>query len=182
MHLSAELARLARWQVLSVVVVVALLVLPAAASGHPQSSKRNPLTAYGATRKAWNAHHVGDPNPKLSKGCCFLPRQRDGYDRYYEVMYDGGRVISYGMHFTPRISASSARLLMRQELPQDARLVRRVRRHTCEQLLYRSATLKSTLGSGSVGVEFSATGAGGPYRGTVGDMIIEGFDLTSVDC
>ncbi len=65
------------------------------------------MNGYGATRKAWAAHHVRDPNPKLIKGCCYLPRQADGRDRYYAVFQDGGRVYGYSMHFAPRSPRAS---------------------------------------------------------------------------
>src|SRR5216684_6525383 len=69
------------------VVMALLLVLPTPASGHLGSSSRAELTAYGATRSAWNAQHIADPNPRLARGCCFLPKQRDGQDRYFAVQY-----------------------------------------------------------------------------------------------
>jgi len=66
-------------------------------------------------------------------------------------------------------------------VPSDARLMKRVRKPTCEQLVYRSAMLKAALGSGKVGVEFSASGIGGRYRGVVGDVIV-GPISTDIGC
>src|SRR2546422_438686 len=69
-------------------------------------------TEYGATEKAWKAAHVADPNPKLFKGCCFLPRNRDGSDRYQSVQYQRfgsvSRVVGFSMGFVPAISVASA--------------------------------------------------------------------------
>jgi hypothetical protein len=148
---------------------VLFLGAPTTASGDRESSE---LTGYGATRKAWATHHVADPNPKLIRGCCFLPKQRDGQDRYYAVLYDHGRVFMYSLHFAPRIGATLARRLMRREFPSDTRQIRTVRKATCEQIVYRSAKLKAATGSASVGVESSASGIGGRYRGIVGDVIV----------
>lgn len=151
--------------------LAAVLALPAAA--HSQSSATRGLTGFGATRKAWFAHHVPDPDPRLIRGCCFLPKERDGQDRYYTVKYSHGRVFYYEMHFAPRVSRAAARRRMSREVPPDARLVARVRKATCEQLVYRSAMLKSAhLGSASVEVEFTATDGGGRYRGIVGNVIL----------
>jgi hypothetical protein len=161
--------------------LIAALALPLAASAQRKVADSDRLTGYGATKKAWAAHHVADPNPKLDPGCCFLPKQRDGNDRYFAVQYDGGRVFLYEMDFAPRISATTARRLMRKEVPPDARLVAHVRKRTCEQLLYRSAMLKSATGDGNVGVEFSFSGVGGRYRGVVGDVIV-GPITTDIDC
>jgi hypothetical protein len=153
--------------------LAAVLALPAAASAHSQSSAARGLTGFGATRKAWFAHHVPDPDPRLIRGCCFLPKERDGQDRYYTVKYSHGRVFYYEMHFAPRVSRAAARRRTSREVPPDARLVARVRKATCEQLVYRSAMLKSAhLGSATVGVEFTATDGGGRYRGIVGNVIL----------
>jgi hypothetical protein len=141
------------------------------------TSASDQLTEYGATRQTWLSHHQIDTNPKLLRGCCFLPRQRDGSDRYYAVLYgDGtfapsGRVFSFEMSFNPPISAAQARRVARREAPPDARVVAHARRPTCEQILYRSRTLRGALGSSTVLVELSRNGAGGRYTGVVGNLI-----------
>lgn len=86
--------------------------------------------------------------------------------------YSRARVFMYSMHFAPRVSAAVAYRLMKREVPPDARQVKRVRKATCEQAVYRSAMLKRATGSGTVGIELSATGSGGRYRGVVGDAIV----------
>jgi len=137
----------------------------------------------GATRKAWLAHHVVDPNPKLIRGCCFLPRQKDGHDRYYDVMYDRGRVFLYDMAFVPSVSARMARTLMVHELPADARLVKSRTKGTCAQFDYRSAMLKRATGHAAAGVEFSSDFVGGPYRsGVVRSVLLSNFGVTSSGC
>jgi hypothetical protein len=90
---------------------------PSGAAAHDSTKQASRLTAFGAARQAWAAHHVADPNPKLFRGCCFLPKQNDGQDRYYAVQYEKGRVVSYEMDFGPRVRAPIARLLMKREVP-----------------------------------------------------------------
>jgi hypothetical protein len=139
------------------------------------------VTGFGATRKAWAAHHRADPNPKLIKGCCYLPRQADGQDRYYSVLRDHGRVFNYSMHFAPRVSATVARSLLRTELPADARLLRSKRRAECLILEYRSAAAKRALGTGVVGAALYSSAAG-RYTGRVADIIISEAMTTALGC
>jgi hypothetical protein len=162
-----------------VAVLVALVVaLPSAASSGSVT-----LTGMGATRKAWFAHHAVDPNPKLSRGCCFLPRQKDGHDRYYDVMYDRSHVFLYDMAFVPSISARVASALMAHELPSDAHLVRSKTKATCAQFDYRSAMLKRATGHPVVGIEFSSDFVGGPYRsGVVRSVLLSNFAVTPSGC
>jgi hypothetical protein len=159
--------------------LLALVVaLPTAAS-----DRSGTLTGIGATRKAWFAHHVVDPNPKLIRGCCFLPRQKDGHDRYYDVMYDHSHVFLYDMAFVSSISARVARALMGHELPGDARLVRSKTKGTCAQFDYRSSMLKRATGHQVVGVEFSSDFVGGPYRSSVvRSVLLSNFGVTSSGC
>ncbi len=152
--------------------MLATLVAPAAVTRNAAGAS-DQLTEYGATRQAWLSHHQIDPNPKLLRGCCFLPRQRDGTDRYFAVLYgDGtfappGRVFSFEMGFNPPISAAQARRVARREAPSDARVVAHARKRTCEQILYRSTKLRRALGYSTVLVELSRSGAGGRYTGVV---------------
>jgi hypothetical protein len=141
------------------------------------------LTGYAATRKAWAAHHVADPNPKLFKGCCYLPKQADGTDRYYAVNRDEkGRVFNYGMHFAPRVSASFARFLLRRnELPSDARFVRSKRKAECLILQFRSAAAKRALGSATVGAALYSSEAG-RYTGRVKNIIVSEAMTTGMGC
>jgi hypothetical protein len=164
------------------ILLAALMSLPSAAAAHDSTKQASRLTAFGATRKGWAAHHVADPNPKLLRGCCFLPKQNDGQDRYYAVQYEKGRVVSYEMDFGPRVRAPIARLLMKREVPPDARIIARTIRQTCEQTEYRSATLKRVLGSARVGDEFSSDEVGGPYRGIVRNVIIAQYVSVKLGC
>lgn len=161
----------------SILVGVAALVVVGVATASVR------LTGYAATRKAWAAHHVADPNPKLFKGCCYLPKQADGTDRYYAVnRNEKGRVFNYGMHFAPRISATFARFLLRlDELPSDARLVRSKRKAECLILQYRSAAAKRALGYATVGAALYSSAAG-PYTGTVREIIISATMTTGDGC
>jgi|SRR5919201_1257675 hypothetical protein len=157
--------------------VIVALSLVAVATGAAR------LTAYGATRKAWAAHHIRDPNPKLIKGCCYLPRQADGIDRYYAVQRDDrGRVLNYSMHFSPRVSASLVRVLLRRhELPVDARLVRSKRKAGCLIIQYRSAAAKRAMGTATVGAAFYSSETG-RYSGRVKDVIISGAMTSATGC
>lgn len=141
------------------------------------------LTGYGATRKAWAAHHRADSNPKLDKGCCYLPKQADGQDRYYQVQRDEhGRVYIYSMHFAPKVSARFAKaLLRRHELPADARLVRSKRKAECLILQYRSAAAKRAVGSAVVGAGLYSNVAG-KYTGRVQDVNVIVGMTTSLGC
>jgi hypothetical protein len=176
MRVRVETMRLVMFRTLLTLALTALtggLVLGVAAA----SPVVDHLTEYGATRQAWLSHHKIDPNPKLARGCCFLPKQRNGTDRYYAVQYgDGsfaprGRVFDFEMSFDPPISAARAKGVARFEMPPDARVIAHARKRTCEQLLYRSATLRGALGYATVLAEFSRTGAGGRYVGVVGDIL-----------
>jgi hypothetical protein len=163
-------------------VLAAVIALPSAAATLEASTQASRLTGFGATRQDWAAHHVADPNPKLVRGCCFLPRQKDGYDRYYDVGYDKGRVVAYGMDFLPRVRASIARLLMKEELPPDTRVVAHAKRGTCELIEYRSPTLKKLLGSPKVGVEFSSDQVNGPYQNVVRDVTVAQYLVVKGGC
>lgn len=163
-------------------LLAALIASPSGAAAHDSTKQASRLTAFGATRQAWAAHHAADPNPKLFRGCCFLPKQNDGQDRYYAVQYERGRVVSYEMDFGPRVRAPIARLLMKREVPPDARIIARTIRQTCEQTEYRSPTLKRVLGYARVGVEFSSDEVGGPYRGLVRNVIIAQYVSVKLGC
>jgi hypothetical protein len=165
----------------AVVTLTLTLALALPSAGIPALLGRSAvhLIAYGATRKAWAAHHVADPSPRLERGCCFLPKQADGQDRYYAVQYDQGRVFSYEMHFAPKISASRAKLVVRREVPPDARLVRHARRRDCEILQYRSAAARRALGSASVGVALYTNVASGRYRGVVGGILVGPYTVSA---
>jgi hypothetical protein len=124
----------------------AALALPAAAVGRAQGTNSDGLTAYGATRKAWAAHHLADRSPSLAAGCCFLPRQSDGQDRYYGVGYHLGRVVGYQMHFAPHVSVAVAKRSIRTEFPRDAHFTAQPATQRFEQLDYCSAMVRAATG------------------------------------
>jgi hypothetical protein len=99
-----------------------------------------------------------------------------------QATYEKGRVVSYEVDFGPRVRAPIARLLMKRELPPDARIIARTIRQTCEQTEYRSATLKRVLGHARVGVEFSSDEVGSPYRGPVRNVIIAQYVSVKLGC
>jgi opacity protein-like surface antigen len=140
------------------------------------------LTGYGATRKAWYAHHKLDKSPVLLAGCCFGPRQNDGQDRYYNVQYSLNRVMMYDMDFGPRLSAKDARRQVAKELPRDARLVAHKKRGHCEQFLYKSAAARRAVGKAFVGAEFASDATGGSYDGKVKKITIGSLVTTHAAC
>jgi hypothetical protein len=159
-----------------------LLIGPEVAPAHPARAGRE-LTAYGATHRAWAAHHVADPNPRLVKGCCYLPKQSDGRDRYVALQYNTrNRVFSFVMHFGPRVTALTAKRIVRRELPPDARLVGHARKPTCEQFEYRSRMANRAVGTPTLGIEFLAHRAGGVYRGRVGDAVVASYVSATFGC
>jgi hypothetical protein len=130
------------------------------------------LTGYGATRSAWAAHHRTDPNSKLQAGCCFLPKQADGTDRYYTVAYQSGRVVSYEMSFVPAVPRAVAIAAIKADVPRDTTLVLDKRAATCEFITWRSRLLKRAVGYSLMNVELSRTPVGGRYSGLVGDVLV----------
>lgn len=134
------------------------------------------LYGFGASRAAFAAHKVADRSPQLPRGCCFLPRQRDGRDRYHLAMYDErGRAHGYSLAFAPNVSVAAARRQIRRELPADARLVFAVRKSRCELLQYRSETLARVLrDGGAVDAALYSSTAEHPYDGrTVTTIILQ---------
>jgi hypothetical protein len=150
---------------------VALLLAVVAAIVATVSASRGPvLTEFGATRKVWFAHHT--PDAKYQNGCCFLPKQRDGTDRYYTVHYGAGtHVDMFEMGFAPTISVVLARLVVLHEAGPGARLVYDLKPAGCEQIEYRSALLSRAIG-GAMFAELSRNGGtGGAPKGHVGDIL-----------
>ncbi len=151
---------------------VALLLAVVAAIAATASAARRPiLTEFGATRKVWFAHHVLDANPKLERGCCFLPRQRDGTDQYITVQYGAGtHVDMFEMDFAPTISIAYARQVVLREAGPGAKLVYDLKPAGCEQIEYRSSLLSRAVG-GAMFAELSRNGSGGAPKGHVGDVL-----------
>ncbi len=142
------------------------------------------MTEYGATRKAWAAHHTADPNPKLEKGCCFLPRQSDGTDRWYSVTYNGpgGRVDSFEMSFAPAVPKALAKQILRREAPADAKLSFDVVKASCEILGYRSKRL-SQVGLPAMTAALYRSAAGtGHYGSVVGDIMVSDYFSPKLGC
>src|SRR5581483_1476506 len=146
-----------------------LLAIVAACLASSGAARQPVLTEFGATRAVWRAHHT--PDLKYANGCCFLPRQRDGQDRYYAVLYDEhSRVYDFEMAFAPTISVGLARFVAKKEAGPGARLVYDLKKADCEQLEFESALLSRALKS-AVLVELSRSDVGGAPNGHVGDML-----------
>ncbi len=160
---------------------LAALVALTASLATSGSAGQPVLTEFGATRAVWRSHHT--PDTKYANGCCFLPRQRNGQDRYYAVLYDEhSRVYDFEMAFAPTISPGLARLVAREEAGPGARLVYDLKKADCEQLEFESALLARALHSGVL-VELSRSGIGGAPNGHVGDMILSPVAVGDrIDC
>ena len=105
------------------------------------------LTGYGATRDDFAEGKR--PDPARPDGCCFLPKQDDGTDRYNAVRYDGDdRVIAYSMAFGPSIRLADAENVITGELPSDATRVWTIPKRDCKLVQYRSARIRETLSDG----------------------------------
>ena len=141
------------------------LVLPAGCGGSSDSEAGGPtLTGYGATRDDFLERKRPDPdNPD---GCCFLPEQDDGSNRYNAVTYDDDdRVISYEMAFGPTIRLSEAENVIAEQLPPDATRVWTIPKRNCKLVQYRSALIRETLAGGpwDILVTLSTADGAEPY-------------------
>jgi len=132
-------------------------------------------TEFGATKKAWYSAHALDPNMPPYRGCCFLPRQRDGVDRYNGVTNRaiGGvpRVVQFEMWFAPPISLAAARNIVLQEAPPGSKLVSFTRLSDCVLMAFKSSALTRAFKSGSLkasqpimDVELQSSANGGPFK------------------
>jgi len=153
------------------------LVMAAAVTATSTSAASTKWTEFGATKRAWYSAHTPDPNPKLSKGCCFLPRQRDGADQFYGVQYErnGGvpRVFTFTMWFAPAISFAAAKTVARQEAPPGSRLVSSRRHSECFEMTFTSSALSRAFNSKQALMEvYVFSSPNGPFNGrTVMDII-----------
>jgi hypothetical protein len=108
-----------------------------------QVDSDDPLTGFGATLTAWNAHHQVDPtHPDF-----FVPFLNDGVDRYTQVRCTAaGRIIGSPLNFAPPITLAAGKRALRAELPADAILVYDTVQDGCAHIQYRSAALARALG------------------------------------
>ena len=152
-------------------LVIALIVLAALVVGgiaarliaHPTSTKAPPvqypgLTELGATEARWRARHKLDPSEGSSS---FLPRNRNGLDRFVNVAFEGGRVYGFIMQFDAKtLDETGAKVLVRAELPPDANLVFDNPKYAgssdiddqCDLLQFQSAAIGSLIASDRQGI------------------------------
>ena len=154
-----------------IALVVALIVLAALTiagiagrlSPHPASTATprvgyTGLTELGATEAQWRAHHTLDP---AEGGSSFLPRNRNGLDRFVNVAFDGGRVYGFIMQFDSKtLDETAAKVIVRAELPPDAKPVFESRKYLaspdvddqCDVLQFQSAAIGSLIPSDRQGI------------------------------
>ncbi len=157
------------------IACIAALVAFAGAVGAAGSDAHDPmLTEFGATWAVWRAHHT----PDLRYGaCCYLPRQRDGTDRYYGVGYSTGPHIDmFEMSFVPTYPVRLARQVVKFEAGPGARLVYDLKKASCEQIEYRSTLLSQAVG-GAMSAERSRNATGYAPEGHVGDIIFQALPI-----
>ena len=174
-------------QAAAALMVSLSFALPAGCGGSSDSGTEGPtLTGYGATRDDFAAGKR--PDPARPDGCCFLPKQDDGTDRYNSVRYDeDDRVVSYNMAFGPTIRIGDAENVIARELPRDATRVWTIPKRDCKLVQYRSALIRETLADGPWDVLVTLYTADGaqPYD----DLSISDIDFVNnepgnraVDC
>ena len=105
------------------------------------------LQGIGASQDAWNQGHTSDPDPKLVPNCCYLPKVDDaensGDDTGATAQSDGGYVYSYERRFPNHTTTAEAlRVLVADDLPPDARLVRHSLDGACNSYIYASKLLE----------------------------------------
>lgn len=125
------------------------------------ASKQAVLTGYGATKKAFDAHHRADP--KLKGG--YLPRLKDGRDSL-QVTFPGGLALWLVVNFAPAVSDEAALGAVKRVLPPDAQRIRVVRRAGCEQWFYGSNLFVREVASAIV-VELRSKNGAHFARGSV---------------
>lgn len=114
------------------------------------------ITGYGATQSDWNANHQVDN--RYDSGSVYnatpglgLDTQHD--DKYYAVLTQSGRILTYEMRLPNGSSLAAARAEIMQEFPSDATVVWQQTKDQCSQMEISSATLgnSSVLGSSDIG-------------------------------
>lgn len=145
------------------------------------------LPGIGATRAHWESTHRRAPG--FAPGVVFGPmiESAEGEDfgpKYAGVMGDE-RIYTYALNLPRGTSFEVARMLVRGELPSDAREVRTRRLRACRMIRYRSATMRRQFGSeehrGDVEIAFFSPSdeVFNPRRvtfATVGFYLGEGID------
>jgi len=91
----------------------------------------------------------------------FLPRNRNGLDRFVNVAFEGGRVYGFIMQFDAKtLDETGAKVLVRAELPPDANLVFDNPKYAgasdiddqCDLLQFQSAAIGSLIASDRQGI------------------------------
>jgi len=127
----------------------------------------DPLTGYGATVAAWNAHHT--PDPDFDPGAVYDPDPSlpkiNGHTgaKYVEVNAGDGRILNYVMNLPASTKLPQAVVIAEAELPADAKILWQAKLDSCVQLEFVSPTLGRYVGKDAtqVLVEFEDVDADG---------------------
>ncbi|MEA2629193.1 MAG: hypothetical protein QOJ10_1653 [Chloroflexota bacterium] len=183
-------------------IVAGVAGIAARLSAHPATTATPPpqypgLTELGAAEAVWRTQHKLDPAQGSSS---FLPRNRNGLDRFVNVAFDGGHVYGFIMQFDAKtLDEVAAKVIVRAELPPDAKLVFDNKKYVgssdiddqCDLLQFQSAAIGSVIPSDRQGIVTVVIWSPGPHgevskydkagitsinliaTGTLGDIPIE---------
>ena len=107
------------------------------------------LPGIGATRAHWEATHRRAPGfaPGVVFGPMIESADGEGFGPKYAGVMGDERIYTYALNLPRGTSFEVARILVRGELPSDAREVRTRRLRACRMIRYRSATMRRQFGS-----------------------------------
>lgn len=92
----------------------------------PSTSQRDEIIGFGATLKAWTAHHSADTSGDFIPGCCYNRdpslKNQSGNFRYTDVLVNNGIVTGYSLNLPANTSVSDAQIASLAELPKDAKV------------------------------------------------------------
>jgi hypothetical protein len=122
----------------------------------------------GDNRAEWDSTHQPDDRGEPGTGYDPSPDLGDGVrfnDRFYTVLYDGDRVMSFSMRFPAHTGIGTARAeAMQDALPSDAKVVAFVRNGgNCAQLFVSSRSLDTKFGRPLRGLAEFVSGEMGDY-------------------
>ncbi len=144
-----------RRSALAAVIVTIALAISGCSSTAPTASPKasaianTEVTGFGATLKAWTAHHVADTSGNFIRGCCYNPdpelKSWGANFRYSDVVVTGGIVTDYSLNLRENTKLADAQIAALAELPKDAKVNFFFSQKKSATLEVTSATLKPKL-------------------------------------